>query len=89
MSNHITHLSFTRLKELAHSPLALKRYIEETKKSTRAMDEGTLLDCLLFEPETFKMDVSTSSFGIAPADNSWVFSVEYPFSNYDILQLLS
>ena len=53
MSNHITHLSFTRLKELAHSPLALKRYIEETKKSTRAMDEGTLLDCLLFEPDTF------------------------------------
>ena len=54
MSNHITHLSFTRLKELAHSPLALKRYIEETKKSTRAMDEGTLLDCLLFEPDTFE-----------------------------------
>jgi len=53
MSNHITHLSFTRLKELAHSPLALKRYIEETKKSTSAMDEGTLLDCLLFEPDTF------------------------------------
>lgn len=38
---------------------------------------------------SFKMDVSTSSFGIAPADNSWVFSVEYPFSNYDILQFSS
>ena len=63
MSNHITHLSFTRLKELAHSPLALKRYIEETKKSTKAMDEGTLLDVLLFTPETFD-----TTFVIAPDD---------------------
>jgi hypothetical protein len=49
----ITHLSFTRLKNLAHSPLALKRYIESDFKATKAMDEGTLLDCLLFTPDAF------------------------------------
>lgn len=52
--NEITHLSFSRLKALSHSPLCLKRYIEKKRKTTKAMDEGTLLDCILFEPETFK-----------------------------------
>lgn len=52
MSNLISHLSFTRLKNLAHSPLMLKRYIE-TPSSTAAMDAGSLLDCILFEPEKF------------------------------------
>jgi len=52
--NEITHLSFSRLKALSHSPLCLKRYIEQTRTSTKAMDEGTLLDCLLFEKDTFK-----------------------------------
>lgn len=47
------HLSFTRLKELSHSPLALKNYIEQKKETTAAMTEGNLLDCLLFEPEKF------------------------------------
>lgn len=51
MSNLITHLSFTRLKELGHSPLALKQYIEGGKTTTAAMTEGSLLDCLLFTPE--------------------------------------
>jgi hypothetical protein len=51
--NEITHLSFSRLKALSHSPLCLKRYIEQTRTSTKAMDEGTLLDCILFEPESF------------------------------------
>jgi len=51
MSNHITHLSFSRLKELSHSPLALKQYIDGGKTTTAAMSAGTLLDCLLFEPE--------------------------------------
>lgn len=49
----ITHLSFSRLKELAHSPLALKNYIEKTFEATKAMDEGSLLDCLLFTPAEF------------------------------------
>lgn len=52
MSNLITHLSFTRLKNLAHSPLMLKTYIE-TPGSTKAMDDGTLLDCIVFEPHKF------------------------------------
>jgi len=52
--NEITHLSFSRLKALSHSPLCLKRYIEQTRTSTKAMDEGTLFDCLLFEKDTFK-----------------------------------
>ena len=52
-NNPITHLSFTRLKALAHSPLALKKYIEETKKQTKAMDEGEILDVLLFTPDEF------------------------------------
>jgi len=47
---YITHLSFSRLCELAHSPLALKQYIEGGKVTTAAMTAGTLLDCLLFEP---------------------------------------
>jgi len=51
MSNAITHLSFTRLKALSHSPLKLKEYIEKKKERTDAMIEGSLLDCLLFEPE--------------------------------------
>lgn len=49
----ITHLSFSRLKELSHSPLALHRYITGDKIETDAMRQGTLLDCLLFEPQTF------------------------------------
>lgn len=52
MSNLISHLSFSRLKELAHSPLALHKYITGDKIETEAMRQGTLLDCLLFEPET-------------------------------------
>jgi hypothetical protein len=52
--NNITHLSFSRLKALSHSPLCLKNYIEKTRTSTKAMDEGTLLDCLIFEPESFR-----------------------------------
>lgn len=52
--NEITHLSFSRLKALSHSPLCLKRYIEQTRTSSKAMDEGTLLDCILFEPESFQ-----------------------------------
>lgn len=47
----ITHLSFTRLKQLAHSPIALNKYITGDKPSTDAMIEGSLFDCLLFEPE--------------------------------------
>lgn len=50
----ITHLSFTRLKELAHSPLALSRYIDKTFEPTAAMIEGQLLDCLLFTPDDFE-----------------------------------
>ena len=51
MNNLITHLSFSRLKALSHSPLKLKAYIEKKKEQTEAMIEGSLLDCLLFEPE--------------------------------------
>lgn len=51
MSNLITHLSFTRLKNLAHSPLKLKNYIEKKQETTDAMIDGSLFDCLLFEPE--------------------------------------
>lgn len=50
MSNAITHLSFTRLKNLAHSPLKLKAYIENKYETSDAMIEGSLFDCLLFEP---------------------------------------
>jgi len=53
MSKNITHLSFSRLKALAHSPLALQRYIEQARTATKAMDEGTLLDVLLFTPDKF------------------------------------
>jgi hypothetical protein len=49
----ITHLSFSRLKELAHSPLALSRYIEKPFEPTAAMNEGSALDCLLFTPQDF------------------------------------
>lgn len=49
-TTHITHLSFSRLSELAHSPLSLKQYIEGGKTTTAAMKAGSLLDCLLFEP---------------------------------------
>ena len=49
--NVITHLSFTRLKELAHSPLALSRYIDKVFEPTAAMIDGQLIDCLLFTPD--------------------------------------
>ncbi len=52
-ANAITHLSFTRLKNLAHSPMKLRQYIEQKTDRTDAMIEGSLLDCLLFEPEKF------------------------------------
>ena len=47
----ITHLSFTRLKNLADCPAALKAYIERDEPATKVMNEGSLLDCLLFTPE--------------------------------------
>lgn len=50
MSKPITHLSFSRLKKLDHSPLMLRAYLEKTFEPTDAMNEGSLLDCLLFEP---------------------------------------
>lgn len=59
----ITHLSFSRLKELAHSPLALSRYIEKAFEPTAAMVEGSLLDCLLFTPDDFD-----SLFFVMPED---------------------
>lgn len=46
----ITHLSFSRLKALAHSPQALAAYFEKRDAPTKAMDAGTLLDVLLFTP---------------------------------------
>jgi hypothetical protein len=51
MSKIITHLSFSKLKALAHSPKKLKEYMEKKKEQTDAMVEGSLFDCLLFEPE--------------------------------------
>lgn len=51
---NITHLSFTKLKHLAHSPRALWLYMEGSTKPTKAMDEGRLLDVLLFTPELFE-----------------------------------
>lgn len=59
----ITHLSFSRLKALAHSPLMLKKYLEQDKAATQAMNEGTLLDVLLFTPEKFN-----DTFVVAPDD---------------------
>lgn len=49
----ITHLSFTRIKELLISPEALYRYMNRQKEQTAAMIEGSLVDCLVFEPERF------------------------------------
>lgn len=59
----ITHLSFTRLKELAHSPLALSRYIEKRFEPTEAIVDGQLIDCLLFTPDEFE-----SRFFVMPED---------------------
>lgn len=64
MSKAITHLSFTRLSKLAHSPLALRRYIEEKRERTRAMDEGTLIDVLLFTPEKFDSEFFIMPTGV-------------------------
>ena len=61
--NVITHLSFTRLKELAHSPLALSRYIDKVFEPTAAMIDGQLIDCLLFTPDEFE-----SRFFVMPDD---------------------
>jgi hypothetical protein len=51
---NLTHLSFTRLKNLAHSPRALWLYMEGSTKPTKAMEEGRLLDVLLFTPDLFE-----------------------------------
>lgn len=51
MSIELKHLSFTRLTKLADCPRALAEYIQGAQERTAAMDEGNLLDCLLFEPE--------------------------------------
>jgi hypothetical protein len=63
MSKHITHLSFSRLKELNHSPLALKRYLEKTRVATKAMNDGSLLDVMVFTP-----DKIADIFYIMPGD---------------------
>lgn len=53
MDNSITHLSFSRIKQLLHSPAALWKYIHEKPEPTQAMVQGQLLDCLLFTPDDF------------------------------------
>ena len=52
-SDIIKSLSFSRIKALLHSPLALKAYLDKKKEPTKAMNEGSLLDILLFTPELF------------------------------------
>lgn len=50
----ISHLSFSRLVALEHSPAALYDYITGTRQQTAAMTEGSLLDSLLFTPQDFE-----------------------------------
>ena len=50
----IKHLSFSRIKQLLHSPAALWKYINEKPEPTQAMIQGQLLDCLLFTPQDFQ-----------------------------------
>lgn len=60
---NITYLSFSRLRELAHSPRNLKKYLTEEKVPTKAMQEGNLLDVILFTPQKFD-----SLFYVMPDD---------------------
>lgn len=53
VKNVITHLSFSRLKNLDHSPAALYEYMTGEKKRTTAIHEGDILDCYLYTPEQF------------------------------------
>ena len=54
MDNSISHLSFSRIKQLLHSPAALWKYLHEKPEPTQAMVQGQLLDCLLFTPQDFQ-----------------------------------
>lgn len=47
-------LSFSKLKKYLESPRALKAYIDGKDTASDAMNAGSLLDCLLFEPDTLK-----------------------------------
>jgi hypothetical protein len=44
-------LSFSKLKAYAESPRKLKEYIDGNRKASDAMNAGSLVDCVLFEPE--------------------------------------
>ena len=47
----IEYLSFSRLKALSVCPRELKRYLTEKPEPSDAMNEGSLLDCILFTPD--------------------------------------
>jgi hypothetical protein len=51
MSIELEYLSFSRLKALSVCPRELKRYLTEKPEPSDAMNEGSLLDCLLFTPD--------------------------------------
>lgn len=46
-------LSFSKIKSYLKSPRELWKYINRKKDKTHAMIQGSLLDCLLFEPHKF------------------------------------
>lgn len=47
----LEYLSFSRLKALSVCPRELKRYLTEKPEPSDAMNEGSLLDCILFTPD--------------------------------------
>lgn len=56
VENVIKYLSFSRLKNLDHSPRKLQEYLNRQKKKTAAIIEGSVLDCHLFTPGQFDTD---------------------------------
>lgn len=48
-------LSFSKIKNFLKSPKDLWKYINREKEPTDAMIQGSLLDCLLFEPHKFDL----------------------------------
>ena len=51
MNIELEYLSFSRLKALSVCPRELKRYLSEKPEPSDAMNEGSLLDCILFTPD--------------------------------------
>lgn len=70
------YISASLLKEISSSPFNAKAMLNGEKKETKALDFGSLVDCLLTTPDRFSQDYVIYS-GKAPTDKMLLLAKDY------------